>query len=519
MPSASLQRWQRAEQHFAAREIHAARNEYLALLADADWVLPANLRLGSLAIESGQVRAAVAHALAAFAARESDPVLLEALCRLLLDVGEVQAALACADDPCVAACGDAAVLAGFGALMDDQGVPERALPLLRRALALGAQGPEIHLRLGNAEGYAGNAAAAEAALEACLALDPDFAPAHRVLAKLRPATPASNHVHRLRAALARVPDGHPDAPLLHYALFKELDDLGDTAAAWPALEAGLRLRRQQVRHLDSDEAALFEALMQVDANPPGEVLPGPAPVFIVGMPRSGTTLLERMLGAHPDVADAGELRDFTAQLRWCAQRMGGPHPDADLVAAAAAADLSALGPRYLAHTQWQAQGRAFYTDKLPTNFLNVGFIANALPQARILHLVREPMDVCFSNLKEWFAGAYPHSYQFDEMAAHYRRYRALMAHWRQRFPGRVLDVAYRDLVAQPEATARRVLAHCGLDFHPGVLAVEARRGAVATASAAQVREPIHTRFLGQWRRYEAPLQPLRQALGPLADEA
>jgi tetratricopeptide (TPR) repeat protein len=434
-------------------------------------------------------------------------------------VGEVRAALACATDPVLADCRDPAVLAGMGALMDDQGVPEPALPLLRRAVALGANTPETWLRLGNAESYAGNEDAAERALEACLALAPDFGPAHRVLAKLRRATPARNHVARLRDCIARVPEHHPDAPLLHYALFKELDDLDDTAAAWPALAEGMRLRRRQVVHADAAEAALFEALMQVRAAPPGPALPGPAPIFIVGMPRSGTTLLERMLGAHPDVADAGELRDFTVQLRWCCQQMGGPHPDAALVAAAATADLSALGARYLAHTQWLAQGRAFYTDKLPTNFLNLGFIANALPQARILHLVREPMDVCFSNLKEWFGDAYPHTYQADEMAAHYRRYRALMAHWRAEFPGRVLDVAYRDLVAEPEATARRVLAHCGLAFEPGVLAVEARRGAVATASAAQVREPIHTRFLGQWRRYEAPLQPLRQALGALADEA
>jgi tetratricopeptide (TPR) repeat protein len=518
MSNSSLERWQRAESFWAARQADAARREYDILLSDPDWMLPANLRLGAIALETGQLRAAVSHALAAFYAREPDPVLLEALCRLLLNVGELRAALHCVDDPSVAACSEPEVLAGMGKMMSEQGQPERAATLLRRARALGLDTPDLRFHLGNSESYAGNVDAAETELEACLAHAPNFAPAHRALAKLRRATPERNHVPRLREVLARYPATHKDTPLLHYALFKELDDLGDAAAAWPALEEGMRLRRRQVRFDGAAEKELFDELMKVRAKAPPPADPGPVPIFIVGMPRSGTTLLERMLGAHPQVTDAGELRDFTVQLRWCCQRLGGPHLDAELVRAAHTADLSELGRRYLGHTQWQAKGRAFFTDKLPANFLNVGFIANAMPQARILHMVREPMDVCFSNLKELFGDAYPHSYDQGEMATHFQRYRALMAHWRRQFPGQVLDVHYDQLVTDPEAAARAVLGHCGLDWEPAVLAIEARTDAVATASAAQVREPIHRRFLGQWRKYEGPLQPLRQALGPLADE-
>lgn len=512
----SLERWQLAERHWAARQREAAATEYHALLADPDWVLPASLRLGAIAMGRGDVRGAVEHALEAYGAREPDAVLLEALCRLLLDVGELQAALDCASDKAVAECTDPAVLLGFGRMLSSQGLPERSLPLLRRALAHGATGAEVHYRLGNDEAYAGDVAAARREYETALRIDSTHAPTHRGLAKLERATPEKNHLIRLRQAVSRVADSHPDAPLLHYAMFKELDDCEQIDAAWSALKTGMQLRRKQVRHDDATEAALFAALHKVRAKPGAPVLPGPTPVFIVGLPRSGTTLLERVLGGHPDVADAGELRDAVAQLRWCTNRMGGPHLDPALVEAADEVDPALFGRRYLEHSQWQARSMRLYTDKMPANALMVGLLANAIPQARFLNLVRDPMDACFSNLKELFADAYPHSYDMGEMAAHYRRHHGLMQHWHEQFPGRILDVHYEELATDPEPVARAVLEHCGLDWTPTVLAPEARRGTVATASAAQVREPIHARFVGQWRRYEHHLKPLRAALGDLA---
>ena len=280
-----------------------------------------------------------------------------------------------------------------------------------------------------------------------------------------------------------------------------------------ALESGMRARRAQVAFDPAAEADLFEALHAVAPDlERGHVGEGPQPIFIVGLPRSGTTLLERILGGHPQVADAGELRDFTAQLRWGTALPGTNELDAPLVRAASRIDFAELGERYLSHTRWHARGKPFYTDKLPANFLNVGFIAQALPGAKILHMSRAPMDACFSNLKELFGPAYPHSYDQGEMADHYVRYRALMAHWHAAFPRRILDVSYEALAAEPERVAREVLAFCGLPWDDAVLAPEQRTGAVATASTAQVREPIHGRFVGQWRRYERQLQPLRERL-------
>ena len=490
----SIERWKRAEEFWAARQAEPARREYDALLSDPDWMLPANLRLGAIALETGQVRAAVSHALAAFYAREPDPPLLEALCRLLLNVGEVRSALHCVDDPSVAACTDARLLVGFGRMMAEHGFFARAAPLLRRAREQGMDTAELRFALGNAESRAGNIAAADEELEACLAAAPNHAGAHAALATLARATPEHNHVARLREVLARYPETHAEAPKLHFALFKELDDLGDPEAAWPSLAAGLRHRKRQVRYDAAAEIAMFAELHKVRAAPPLPTEPGAAPIFIVGLPQSGATLLEGMLATDPKVVAGGELDDLVMQLRWCAQRIGGPALDEELVRACATADLSPLARRYLGHTQWRATGKAFFTDRTPSHFMSLGYLANALPQARFLHLVRDPMDVCFANLKRLFAQGSAYSYDQLDMAGHYQRYRKLIAHWHAQFPGRILDVSYEALVTDPHATARQVFAHCGLTYTP---------------SPARAPDPRH---IGQWRRYAPHLDPLIAAL-------
>src|SRR3990167_6856077 len=238
----------------------------------------------------------------------------------------------------------------------------------------------------------------------------------------------------------------------------------------------------------------------------------PTPIFIVGMPRTGTTLLERILGRHPDVENAGELDDFPLQLRWCANRFSRSFLDAGVLAAAPSESPAVLGDRYLDHASWRARGKAFFTDKMPPNFLHVGLIARALPRARILHMTRHPMDTCFSNLKELFTEAYPYSYDLGELAAHYGRYRRLMSHWHDQFPGRVLDVSYEGLVADPVAASQRVFAHCGLQWLPECVEIETGGGRVTTASSVQVREPIHRRAVDGWRRYETQLRPLKEML-------
>lgn len=513
----ALATWQAAETFRARGQLQEAGAAYTRLAAHTDWLAPARLRLAQLALGSGDLREGVAQALLARDADESDPVVLEAVLELLCQVGELEAALALSQSPALANAPDPAVQLGVGQRLQDQSFPAEARVFLKRARALGGDSPGLHYQLGLSALYAGDHDEAQTAFEGCLARQPLHGAAHRQLAKLRRATPDANHLARLRAAIASVPADYPDAPPLHYALFKELDDLGDTHAAWAALEAGMQARRRQVSFDPAMEQAVFDRLMQVDGQGANtQAQDGPAPVFILGQPRSGTTLLERILAGADDVADAGELRDFGFQVRWCANRMGRPGPDLALLEVAESIDPAELGQRYLGHTQWHARGKRLYTDKLPANFLWLGHIARALPQARFLHLVRDPMDVGFSNLKELFADAYPHSYDQAEMAGHLRRYHALMAHWHAAFPGRILDVHYDALVTDPEATAQRVLDFLGLPHQAGLADIAGRQGSVATASAVQLREPVHARFLGQWRRYEAQLQPMLQALSDIS---
>lgn len=508
------QLWQQAEQLQKSGGERDAIPLYEQLIPFPEWALLAHIRLADLALKLQQQRLATRHALAAYAVRQPDAAINEALCDVLMRTGELELAVQCLERAGSLDTGDATTWAALGRMASEQALPQYAAPLLQRAKTLGLQSPLLDYLLGQARQYLGNADDAEAALEECLARDPLFGPAHRALAKLRKQGQANNHVDRLRNVRDRLNAAHPFQPFVCYALFKELDDLDDCDAAWRALEQGMKLQRAQLKYNSQADAELFEQLLSVQAEPAASEpeQTGPVPIFIVGMPRSGTTLLERILGAHEQVKDAGELTDFNCQLRWMCDRFGPALLDLPLARAAMNTDWHELGQRYLDHTQWRANGRAFYTDKFPANFLNVGFIAKALPQAKILHMTRDPMDVCFSNLKELFVNAYPHSYDQSEMAQHYVQYRRLMSHWHDAFPGRVLDVDYAELVNAPERVARNVLSFCGLPWQDGVAAIENRSSAVATASSVQVREPIHNRFVAQWRSYEKQLQPLHDLL-------
>jgi tetratricopeptide (TPR) repeat protein len=515
MQPQSLQAWQSAERLLNAQQFPEARAAYETLAVDPDFAAIAQLRLSLIAGREGRHRDATQHALDAWSARGPDPDLLDMVCKRLFSLGELERAVGVATSDAIVNARNPVIVAELAKLMSDAGLPEHALVLLRRARELGIDSGPLRYLIGLSLMYTGDLNGAERELEEALRQEPDFAHSAWSLAKLRTWTPSRNHVARLQQDVARVKEDAPEAALFHYALFKELDDLGRTDEAWPALETALRLRRRRMRYDAQQTQGLFNKLAQserVETTYASDVAEA-TPIFIVGMPRSGTTLLERVLGAHSQIADAGELHDFTWQLRWMADRAGNPYLDLDLAQRADHIDFEELGRRYLDHTRWRTQGKPMFTDKMPANFLNVGYIARALPQAKILHMTRDPMDTCFSNLKEFFAGPYPHSYDPMEMADYYRNYRQLMAHWRKLYPERIFDVRYAELTAEPERVAREVFEFLGVPFEDGVLDSK-RGGTVATASTVQVREPIHQRAREQWRKYEAQLAPMKERLGP-----
>lgn len=515
MQPQSLQAWQSAERLLNAQQFDQARAAYESIITDREIAPMAQLRLSLIAGRQGRLRDATAHAIAAWEARQPDADLLDMIAKRLFSVGELELAAGVATYDAVLTSGNAVIHAELGKLMSDAMLPDHALTLMRRATELGLDNGPVRYLLGLSLMQTGKLDAAEHELEDALRLDPDFAHAAWSLAKLRTWTAENNHVDRLRADIARVGEDRQESALFHYALFKELDDLGRTDEAWPVLETAMRLRRRMVRHDGAQSQALFEhlgAFKGGDSNfakQPDDA----TPIFIVGMPRSGTTLLEHMLGAHAQIADAGELHDFTRQLRWMADLQGPPQLDLALAKQADGIDFAELGRRYLDHTRWRTQGKPYFTDKMPANFLNVGYIARALPHAKFIHVMRDPLDTCFSNLKEHFAGFYAHTYDQAEMADYYKGYRQLMAHWRRLYPDRILDVRYGDLTVDPKSVMGEVLEFLGLPWEDAVLDPSGRKGSVATASSTQVREAIHQRSKEQWRRYEQQLAPMKERLG------
>lgn len=508
--------YEHAERLIAQRDITAATQALEAVVARQPGHLMARLRLSTLATSQGRYRDSLTQLLAIAALHPPEAELLVLIAGMLHRLGETRVALACLQQTSLLGSRDRALLEESAQLATQMDSIALAEALLDRADAVGRPGADGLYTRATAQLFQGRIASAEATLESCLSLDANFVQAHWTLSRARRQAPASNHVARLRAQLSARAADDPGVPFLAFALFKELDDLGETDAAWAALQAGCGAKRARLDYRERDEVAAFQALAAVEgvgANVESLASAGDAtPIFIVGMPRTGTTLLERILSAHPQVRDAGELDDFPLQMRWMANRFSKSFLDPAVFAAQSAADAAALGRRYLEHAAWRANGKSHFTDKLPLNFLHVGLIARALPQARILHMVRNPMDTCFSNLKELFADAYPHSYDQREMAAHYGRYRRLMDHWHASFPGRVHDVRYEELVSDPEPVARALMTFCGLPWQADSLRIEARDGAVTTASSVQVREPIHRRGIDGWRRYQAQLQPLLAAL-------
>ncbi len=314
-----------------------------------------------------------------------------------------------------------------------------------------------------------------------------------------------------RATLAQTPES---AAFLAYAAGKEFEDCEIWPDAFSAFAYGAKAKRSTLFFDEAGEAETFEAMHSAFTadwfTSAADGCDDLAPIFIVGQPRTGTTLVERIIASHSAVESAGELQQFGL----CVRRLTSLSIAAAQSRVAASAQISPrlLGEAYLSSTQSMRRGKRRFIDKLPRNFLHIPLIKKSLPRSKIVHLVRSPMDTCFANYKQLFADAYFHSYDQEEMGRHYCRYHRLMAHWRTMMPGTVLDVHYERLVSDFETEARNLIAFLDLPWEDACLNFHLLEQPVATASAVQVREPAHSRSVGRWRRYAAQLAPMRRIL-------
>lgn len=396
--------------------------------------------------------------------------------------------------------------------------PARAKPLLYRALELTPGDPSLLYSAALSHFFLNETAQAEALLVRVLEIAPDNGYTWHVRSQLATHTRAANHIAELRAVLARPRLREVDRMMASFALAKELEDVGDFAQSFEILLQANRIKRASITYDAKSDAGDMQA---VAAHYSAEAMRAPSggdetagPIFIVGMPRTGTTLVERILGSHSQAASVGEAVDFPEEMTALAQsayaRLGLTEPG--LLRASLQMDFGELGRRYIAAVRQLSGGSRYTIDKLPFNFRYCGLIHKALPKAAIVHLTRDPMDTCYAVFKTTFENAYHFSYQLEEIAEYFVAYRRMMDHWHAVMPGVILDVRYEDLVADPEAQCRRLLAHCGLAWEDQVLDFHNSKKASTTASAMQVRRPIYKSSVQKWRNFTRELQPVLERL-------
>jgi len=394
---------------------------------------------------------------------------------------------------------------------------ERAAEAFRRAVALMPQQASYRFNLATALVAIGELAEAERALEACIAIDPTFWNAHTTLAQLKRQTPENNHIPRLQA-LAEANAQSVDAQTyVNMALAKEHEDLGQYPEAFEHLVRGKSAGKEARGYSIRTDEALFDAITRRFPHPVEARTGDPThePIFIIGMPRSGTTLVERIISSHPDVYSAGELQNFGVMLKRMSGSTTQPMIDLDTIARSGHVDWRRLGADYLASTRPATSQRPRFIDKLPHNFLYAGFIANALPNARIVCLRRDPVDTCLSNFRQLFSQLSPlYGYSFDllDTGRYFALFDRLMAHWQRVLPGRILEVSYEALVDSQEEHTRRLLEFCQLSWDERCLQFEKNEAPVNTASAVQVRTPMYRTAIQRWKKYEAQLAPLLDLL-------
>jgi Flp pilus assembly protein TadD len=475
--------------------------------------------LSETALRAASLEQAVDRARAARALRPEDFGHRLHLAICLLAAGQHQEAATILCDAQEQARGSAREVSLLASLLVRASRHREAAECYERAAALEPGNARHQFSLAATYRFLGRLDEAEAACDRAIALDPAEYEAYLVRADLRTQTAANNHVDAMESVLANSAAPYMGEVMLCHALAKECEDLGDHARSFRYLARGAALRR---KHLSYEVQRDIELIDELITQFPRERLQADGlgsedtvlPVFVLGLPRTGTTLVERILSSHSQINTGGELTDFPQLVSRLADAIvpGCADDPMAMVRASLQIDREELGSRYLSAVGPHAQGAARLVDKLPFNYLNLGLIHRALPGATIIHVTRNPMDTCYAIFKTLFQRAYPFSYDLEDLGRYFIAYNKLMAHWQQALPGRICEVRYETLVTEPEQESRRLIAACGLDWEDGVSAFHTNPLPSMTASASQVRRPVYRSSLGKWRHYERELRPLLDRL-------
>jgi len=369
--------------------------------------------------------------------------------------------------------------------------------------------------------FQGQLEKAEAGLDKAIELNQDDYEAYELRSDLRKQTPGANHVSELGKVLdegIKLPAGEVR---VCYALAKELEDLGESTRSFEILKRGATLRRRHLNYnIDDDlqtiseiRTCFTEGIFSNNKQGHGNH----EPIFIIGLPRTGSTLIEQVLASHPEAFAAGELNNLALQMMQKVRDLAGSQQLSrqKLVQLSTQLDFESLGKAYIASTRPQTGHSTHFIDKMPLNFLYAGLIHLAFPAAKIIHVSRHPMDTCYAIYKRLFQDGYPWSYDLVEIASYFSAYKRLMTHWDTVMAGVIYQVNYEDFVGNLEKEARKLLDYCALEWDPQCLRFYESKTTSTTASASQVRQPVYQSSVNRWKQYEKQLSPLINRLEEL----
>jgi len=392
-----------------------------------------------------------------------------------------------------------------------------AMQCYEKAIKQSPENSNYHYNLATVKRFLGDDVGAESALNKAVSINPQDYEACYLRSDLRTQKPDNNHIQELENCLrAGGFDWRGDMTLC-FALAKECEDVADYSSSFTWLKRACDMRRKHMAYRVENDLETIEGIIDVFSSQAisscGDGDDNNEAIFIVGLPRTGTTLVERILSNHDQVYSAGELNNFALQLtRIVHESAGRKLSRMELLQGSANIDVAKLGCAYIESTRTVTGQTPYFIDKMPLNYLYCGLIHQALPHAKIIHVTRNPMDACYAMYKRLFKDAYPMSYNLEDLGRYYLAYRSLMRHWTEVLPGAIYPIAYEQLVNDQEQTSRQLIAHCGLDWQQACLQFEQNSAPSTTASATQVRQPMYHTSVGKWRNYSTQLVALQAYL-------
>ncbi|MEP1383907.1 MAG: sulfotransferase [Paraglaciecola sp.] len=397
---------------------------------------------------------------------------------------------------------------------------ERAVTLFKKAINKQPNNPSFHYNLAASLKFMGEFTLAKNAYEKVISLKSNYYQAHSALAELQLATRESNNIQRLQIELTKVGNDNIDGKLhVCHALAKELECLGEYQKALNILQRGNSAKKKQLNYTIDQDKSLFKGIESIFkdkslSNKESDCTTD-RPIFVLGMPRSGTTLVDRILSSHSQVMSVGESQNFAVELKKLTRTQSSKVLDLDTIAAIKNISFTELGNKYTQATQPVQDQAKYFVDKMPLNFLYIGLIKKALPNAKIIILDRQVMDVCLSNFRTLFAvnfSYYNYAYDLNDCAEYLSLFKNLMEFWQSIYSDELLQISYEKLVAEPEEQIKRLLDYCELDWQDNCLNFHENPSPVSTASSVQVRQPMNANSIGRWQRYGTELDEIQSFL-------